>query len=84
MEVHQMGKPREPDLYEIATQIAVDAGAIERDDERDGRTIDNFDDEAAEEARKVGAQMVDDGEVDCTHEEMRRAIDDVIADAASE
>lgn len=75
-----MSDPSE--LYEIAVHILVETGAIEACPEHDHIMLDQGDDEAESHAYALGMNKVKSGEVRCTFEEMKTAIQSAYRDAA--
>jgi hypothetical protein len=71
-------------LEGIAMNLLVQTGAVRECDDHEGVFIDRYDEEAVQEAQKIGSNMVKQGKVNATHAEFQAAIKNAIESAGVE
>jgi hypothetical protein len=71
-------------LERQAMGLLLETGAVGECPVHSDIYIDQFDDDAVDEARKKGAEMVKGGEVDGTKEEFMKAIENAVTNTGDE
>jgi hypothetical protein len=75
---------RRQELERIAMHLLVQTGAVRECDDHDRVFIDQQDEQALQEAQKIGSNMVEQGKVNATQAEFQAAMENAFESAGVE